>query len=49
MHIVVIPSLEHFNQESYYKEVEKILKEQPGLTADRLATLMRVNVVLMKE
>ncbi len=35
--------------ESYFREIESRLKQQPGLTADRLANMMKVNSVLMKE
>lgn len=41
--------LEHFNEDSYFSKLAQIISETPGLTADRLANNMKVNVVLMKE
>ncbi|CDW73585.1 vacuolar protein-sorting-associated protein 36 [Stylonychia lemnae] len=40
---------QHFNQESYFQKLVKLAQEQPGLTADRMASILRVNVILMKE
>jgi ESCRT-II complex subunit VPS36 len=41
--------IEQFNQESYFDKLAKTAKDQPGLTTDKMANLLKVNVVLMKE
>eukprot|EP00347_Sterkiella_histriomuscorum_P011328 403372873 len=38
-----------FNSEAFYQKLVKILIEQPGLTADKLAQQLNINVILMKE
>ena len=41
--------IEHFNQESYFSKLREIIVAKPGLTADIIASQLKVNVVLMKE
>jgi len=42
-------SIEHFNQATYFSKLQTLARERPGLTADNIATTLKVNVVLMKE
>ena len=41
--------LKSFNESSYYETLAKVLVENPGLTTDRLAAQLKVNVLVMKE
>ena len=41
--------LKHFSEDSYYKKLSEILEKQPGMTADKMANELNVNVVLIKE
>ena len=41
--------LEHFQESSYFSKLQVEVSEKPGLTADRIATNLSINVVLMKE
>lgn len=38
-----------FNEDSYFKKIAETLAEKPGLTAFKLASVMKVNEVLVKE
>lgn len=41
--------LKSFNEASYYEKLAAVLTENPGLTSDRLSSLLKVNVLVMKE
>ena len=41
--------LRSFNENSYYEKLANVLTENPGMTNDRLASYLKVNVVVMKE
>jgi hypothetical protein len=41
--------LRSFNENAYFQKLADILTEQPGLTADKLATHLKINAVVMKE
>jgi hypothetical protein len=41
--------LTSFNETSYFETIAKVLTESPGLTTDRLAAHLKVNVLVMKE
>ena len=41
--------LEEFNQDSYFSKLANFAREKPGLTADLMASQLKINVVLMKE
>jgi len=41
--------LKSFNEEAYYEKLAQKLTETPGMTADRLATSMKINVAVMRE
>ena len=41
--------LKSFNEKVYYEKLNKILNENPGMTADKLATFLKINVALVKE
>ena len=41
--------LKTFNEIAYYEKLNKILIENPGMTADKLATYLKINLSLVKE
>lgn len=41
--------LKHFNEVAYFQKLAAVLNKNPGLTSDKLAKVLNVNVVLMKE
>ena len=41
--------LRSFNESQYYEKLAAVLDETPGLTVDKLASKMRINVLIMKE
>ena len=41
--------LKTFNENAYYEKLNLILLENPGMTADKLATYLKINVSLVKE
>lgn len=41
--------LRSFNEKAYFQRLSDTLTEFPGLTADRLAAHLKINVIVMKE
>lgn len=41
--------LKTFSETSYYEKINSSLMENPGMTADKLATHFKINVGVMKE
>lgn len=41
--------LKSFNEVAYYEKLASKLAENPGMTADRIASLLKINVTVMKE
>ena len=41
--------LKSFNEAQYYEKLGKLLEEYPGMTADRIASYLKINVVVMRE
>jgi hypothetical protein len=41
--------LRSFNETAYFKKIADLVEQSPGLTADRIAAAMKINVVVMRE
>ena len=41
--------LKSFNEDAYYKKLADKLTETPGMTADKLASSLKINVAVMRE
>lgn len=41
--------LKSFNETAYFEKIAKVLEQNPGMTADRLASYLKINAVVMKE
>ena len=41
--------LRSFNEGAYFQKLSDILEQEPGMTADKLATHLKMNMGIMKE